>query len=399
MINKINIKSFLLIFAILFTIFACKKVKLNPENIFTKIYNDSNSDISYYPLDIIQSSDGGYYILSGLSVDTNRTFLSTHISKTNKFGELLWENTLNEQYVNPVSGLISNGTDISFICMDRISLGTYLMTIDDANGTANVVSTFDDILYPLVSSQTSDNGFLLLSYDRDTRSSMLTKFNSSFTETWNNTFSVVEDVEEMLIAHLTRSCKPLPFFAGTIESGGGYFVNALYNYSLAMIFVNSSNGVRTGLIYGDRYNAGISAAISVQFNNFAVSKFVFNNHYYLPSASLSLSSITSSDGLSANRIAELNDAAHTLIKKIIVDSKEIAVYASNTSSNQILLIFYDLNTGDFIANKYLGHSNPVEIAEIIQTSDNGLAILAQTIVAGRFKRTALYKIPKEQILE
>ena len=103
--------------------------------------------------------------------------------------------------------------------------------------------------------------------------------------------------------------------------------------------------------------------------------------------------------MGGNIVSELAEDAHTQIKKINVDEKDIVMYASNTSSNQILLTFYDLNTGDFIANKYLGHTNPVKVAAVIQTSDNGLAILAQTIVAGRFKRTALYKIPKEQILE
>ena len=36
------------------SLITCKKDNINPENIFTKIYNDANSDISYYPLDILQ---------------------------------------------------------------------------------------------------------------------------------------------------------------------------------------------------------------------------------------------------------------------------------------------------------------------------------------------------------
>lgn len=397
--NKMNIKNIFIVVILILSFITCKKDNINPENIFTKIYSDANSDISYYPLDIVQTGDGGYYILSALSVDSTRTFLNTHISKTDNLGELVWEATLPEPYVNPIGDLISSGSNVYFLCMDRISLGTYLMRIDDANGSAEIVNSYSDIIYPLASSQTPDNGILLLSYDRNSRSSLLTKFNSSFDKTWDNSFFVIEDAEEMLIAHLTRSGKTLPFFTGTIGNGNAYFANALYNYSLALLFVNSGNGDLTGLILGDRYNGGISAAVSIQSDNFAVSRFIYNNHYILPAASLSVSSIASASDLGGEKAAELAEDAHTRIKRLTVDNRNLVVYASNTSSNQISLLFYDLSTAELITKKYLGSSNPVKVASLIQTTDEGLAVLAQTMVAGRFKRNALYKIPKEQILE
>jgi len=394
-----NIKNILIVIILFLSFFACKKDNINPENIFTKVYSDNNSDISYYPLDIVQTNDGGYYILSALSIDTIRTFLNAHISKTDKFGELIWESTISEPYVNPIASLISSGSGVYFLCMDRISLGTYLMRIDETNGSAEVVNSYSEIIYPLASSQTPDNGILLLSYDRDSRSSMLTKFSSSFEETWNNSYPVIEDAENLLFAHLTRSGKTIPFFTGTIGNGDSYFANALYNYSLALLFVDSNNGDRTGLIYGDRYNAGISAAVSIQSNNFSVSRFVYDNHYILPATSLSLSSITVASDLGGEKVAELAADAHTRIIKLSIDSRNLIVYASNTSSNQILLLFFDLSTGELVTKKYLGSSNPVKVASLIQTNDDGIAVLAQTMVAGRFKRNALYKIPKEQILE
>ncbi|OQX98152.1 MAG: hypothetical protein B6I20_11400, partial [Bacteroidetes bacterium 4572_117] len=149
-------------------------------------------------------------------------------------GELVWETTLSEPYVNPITSLMISGSDVHFLCMDKISLGTYIMKIDNANNGAEVTDYQADLVYPLASSQTPDNGILLLSYDRNMRSSKLTKFNSSFSITWDNTYRVIEDAEEMLVAHLTRSGKTLPFFTGTIGNGEGYFANALYNYSLAL---------------------------------------------------------------------------------------------------------------------------------------------------------------------
>lgn len=379
--------------------FACKKDNIDPENIFTKIYSDANSDISYYPLDLVQTSDGGYYILSAISIDSSRTFLNTHISKIDKVGELVWETTLSEPYVNPITSLMISGSDVHFLCMDKISLGTYIMKIDNANNGAEVTDYQADLVYPLASSQTPDNGILLLSYDRNMRSSKLTKFNSSFSITWDNTYRVIEDAEEMLVAHLTRSGKTLPFFTGTIGNGEGYFANALYNYSLALLFVDPSNGDREGLIYGDRYNGGISAAVPIQSNTFAVSRFVYADHFILPATTLALSEISIASDLGGEKAAELAEEAHTRIKTLTVDNRNLIVYASNTSSNQISLLIYDLSTGGLVTKKYLGHTNPVKVASLIQTSDGGLAVLAQTVVAGRFKRNALYKIPKEQILE
>ncbi|RLD62573.1 MAG: hypothetical protein DRI95_12935 [Bacteroidetes bacterium] len=394
-----NIKNILIVTILFLSFFSCKKDNINPENIFTKIYNDDNSDLSYYPLDIVQSGDGGYYILSALSNDTIRTFLNTHISKTDNLGELIWESTISEPYVNPITSLISSGSNVYFLCMDRISLGSYLMRIDETNGSAEIVNSYPDIVYPLASSQTPDNGILLLSYDRISRSSLLTKFNSSFEKSWDNSFPVIEDAEEMLVAHLTRSGKTLPFFTGTIGNGDAYFANALFNYSLALLFVDANNGDRTGLILGDRYNGGMSAMVSIQASNFAVSRFVYDYHYILPSTTLSVSSIISASDLGGEKAAELAEDAHTRIIKMNIDNRNLIVYASNTNSNQILLLFYDLSTGELVTKKYLGHTNPVKVASLIQTADSGLAVLAQTMVAGRFKRNALYKIPKEQILE
>ncbi|RLD61307.1 MAG: hypothetical protein DRI95_14370, partial [Bacteroidetes bacterium] len=185
----------------------------------------------------------------------------------------------------------------------------------------------------------------------------------------------------------------------TVGNGESYYANALFNYSLAFLFVNSGNGDLTGLVFGDRYNGGISAVASIQSENFAVARFVYDSHFILPATTLSSSATVSANELGGEKITELAAEAHTSIKTLTVDGRNLIVYASNTNSNQILLTFFDLNSGELVTKKYLGSTNPVKVAALIQTTDEGLAVLAQTMVAGRFKRNALYKIPKEQILE
>jgi len=75
------------------------------------------------------------------------------------------------------------------------------------------------------------------------------------------------------------------------------------------------------------------------------------------------------------------------------------LYGSNTRSNQISLYGYDESTGEFLGSRYLGFSNPFEIAAITPTSDGGLAICGTTYVAGRFPRICLFKLANEEVME
>jgi len=72
------------------------------------------------------------------------------------------------------------------------------------------------------------------------------------------------------------------------------------------------------------------------------------------------------------------------------------IYASNTRSKQIALFIYDQTNGEFLGSRYLGFSNPFEIANLITTSDGGIAVCGTTYVAGRFPRICLFKIGKDE---
>ena len=50
------------------------------------------------------------------------------------------------------------------------------------------------------------------------------------------------------------------------------------------------------------------------------------------------------------------------------------------------------DAGKLLKSNYYGHSNPVEIAAAINTSDGGMMLLCRMIVAGRYPRIALYKV-------
>ena len=143
----ISTKHILHIFILLgFISASCGKNTINPENIFTRIYNDPNSDISYYPLDLVQTKNGEYYILGATAIDTTRTWLSTYVSKVDAFGNLLWDSSISAPYMNPVAELINPGSDIYFFCMDQITLGTHLMKLNEDNNSIGYVSLISNRL-------------------------------------------------------------------------------------------------------------------------------------------------------------------------------------------------------------------------------------------------------------
>ncbi len=393
--NRIN--KLILIFAgITAILVSCKKNDIGPENIFTKIYGDSNSDISYYPLDIVEAGSG-YYILAGTAADTARVWPNTYVARVDSEGEMVWSAQIEAPYVSPVANLIELNGSFYIFCMDDISLGTHILQVDEGAQTASHVATIDEAIYPLAVSKTSDNGVLLLSYDTGTRSSRLSKLDASFSIQWQNDFRVNEDAEGLLIDHMIKTGKSIPFFTGTVGKGNQYFVNTLYNYTLSLIFVNPSNGDRTGVVQGYRYDGGASCLLSLDGSNFALGRFVFSEHFIMPSVNISMNSITNMDDLGGAYLAELAPDAKTKVKRMTVSGKDAIVFATNTNSNQVVIYAYDMVNFELILKKYLGFANPVKVGAIIQTSDKGIGVLVQTKVTGRFKRLGFYKIPKEHI--
>jgi hypothetical protein len=90
--------------------------------------------------------------------------------------------------------------------------------------------------------------------------------------------------------------------------------------------------------------------------------------------------------LGGNVLPELIPDARVRILKAKIGSRDIVIYASDTKSKQIGLFFYDALNGEFISSRYLGFSNPFEIAALIQTEGDGLAVCGTTWLAGRFRR-------------
>ena len=360
-----------------------------PESSFLKIYNDEFFNSSYIPMDIVQAGEKGYFILSAYNS------WNTYILRVDEHGEFMWDYRLDENYVNPIKGLYYQDSAFYFFCMDDLSLGTYLMRATDQSKSAEVAQSYGNIIYPLNSSST-DDGFLLESYNRASYSTRLTKLNSDFGFVWDEEYSVEQDVEESIISHLTRIGDRLPFFTG--HAGNTYFLNGYYNYSMSLLFVNASDGKQTGVINGFRDKSALSSAQYLNGNSYALSRFDFGENFIMPKIDINTSGVSISSDLEGNEHPEMTSDAFVHSEIIDVNGKEITLYATSTKAGQILLYAYDAISGKLVGTHHLGRLNPYEAIDFVTTTDGGLAVLGNTFVNGRFSRITLIKLSEKELI-
>ncbi len=365
------------------------------ESTFTKIYDNYQFSASYYPIDIQQTSDGGYLILGGRRLTTT-TFSGIYLLKADKFGNFVSDVSIDESYVNPVGDLMKIGADYYFLCMDPLTLQTHIARVDADGGGFTPVPASASLTYPAAASLDNTN-IVALSYNSVTLQTVISVITptGSVTSSKGYTIGAGEGVEEPIINHYLRTGRQFPFQTG--RSGGLYFFNGFYNYTFSLVFTNLSQDVPNGVVQGQQDDGGFSAVVPVAGNTFAAARFNFGDNFLLPRVTLNSSGITSSTDLGGFTLPELRANATVRIIRATLKNQDVLVFAANTKSNQVGLYFYDEGTGEFLSSRYVGYSNPLEVASIRQTAEGDLIICATTYVAGRFGRFCLVKISQNDI--
>lgn len=374
-----------------FVFFACDNSdnEVAPSENFVKIYNNEQFDISYNPLDVKQTDDGSYIVLG---VTNN---VETYLLRTNKFGEFISDTTIVSPYTNPLSDMFLINGDYHFFCMDNTTLSTYLLkvNISDSSQVPELVQSFPEIIYPLHASQTPDGGFLIQSYNREAMSTALTKLSAGFSQEWQAEYEVLEDVESSIISKFAGTGeRSLPYFTGSSEDGNTYFLNGFYNFSFSLLFVNASNGDLIGTLNGLREETGVSAALHLTGDQYALSRFSFDENFILPNGTINIQGNDFSGEIGGNEFSEMLPEAKVIIKRLTINGINTIAYGTETKSKQIAIYFYNANDGSLINAKYYGHTNPYEFGNFSLTDDGGLAVLGRTFVAGRFPRITIFKV-------
>jgi hypothetical protein len=381
-------KYYKLTFLLFFITWSCdiKNNDAKPSTAFVKIYDDNRFEQEYYPLDIIQTDDDGFLILSEKK-DDQSLFTSVHVLKTDALGNVITQTEMASPFVYPVDGWSKIGDTYYFVCMDENSLQGALVAVD-GDGTLADPLPILGITYPLVATQDGSN-LVVLSFDNADGESVLSVVDAMGQVTNQASYNIGAgvDVDKPIIDHITRNGAQLPFSVGKI-SNNQYYFNGFYNYTFSLVF-SDLTGTPTGVCQGQLSLGGISAVESLGNDNFGVARFNFGDNYLNPIANIPTNSISSSTDLGGNTFPEIASGARVKI----LNQKSIAkwVYGTNTISNQIILNGFDQATGTILGTEYLGSGNPYTFASMIITNDGGIAILAQTAIEGRFRRIALFK--------
>lgn len=374
------------------------------EEAFFKVYDDEDINSSFEPLSFTCTDDGGFVVLAARDYDTSEyVWQRPYVLKTSSDGNFEWDIVLPDPYVSPIPQLVVANGRISFFCMDRTTLGTYLMSIDLLGHETQMVERYDELKYPVYATNEAQ-GLQLLSYQRIPGNSVFTHIDASrldiqYSKEYSGYFS--DDVEDLVIAHLSRRGKQYPFFIQPIHSAGlqttGYALNTFYNYSFAMLFVNASDGAATGVLSGYQYDTYTSAGIQINDSLFALSKTDIDRLYINTRLTLNPSATSHINTIEGIRFRELDASTKVLLDKFELKGRDVFLYAGSTQANQIALYYFEQSTGMLIASKYLGSTYPVEVADILKTMEGGIAILVKVSVLGKFDRIGIYKLPPEQL--
>jgi hypothetical protein len=364
---------------------------------FTSIIDNKIFSSGIYPIDVRQTSDGGYVVLAERSIEES-TFRGVYIMKADKYGKFSKETILDDNFVNPIGPVIISGTSLAFICMDAFTLQAHVVSVDE-NAENATITPIAGYTYPAAVAADGTSGFVMLSYDQANKNTVVSRHAMTGERLGRQlvlTIGAGEDVEEPIINHFLRTGKRLPFQVGKIP-GGQYYFNGFYNYTLSLLFTNFAENETPGVVQGQQDDGGFSAVYPLGGNKFAASRFNFGDNFFLPNVNLSTSGTSTAIDLGGYSFPELVSNAPVKILSKPIKNENTLIFASDTKSKQIGLFFYQESTGTFLSSRYLGFSNPFEVASIAATSDNGLIICGTTYLAGRFPRICLLKLSKEEL--
>ena len=141
----------------------------DPSVNFLKIYDDARFNASYIPIDIIQTEDEGFLILSGTRLESS-DFIGVYILKVDKDGNFVHDIFFPETVVHPLADWLPVDDTYYFFAMDVTSLAVQLYGVSQGGNLLDPIGV--NTTYPLHASVDGSN-FILLSYDNESKSSIL----------------------------------------------------------------------------------------------------------------------------------------------------------------------------------------------------------------------------------
>ncbi|MEA3460977.1 MAG: hypothetical protein U9R49_03790 [Bacteroidota bacterium] len=371
--------------------------EIMPEDGFVKIYNHPAEQLALYPESVVEMPDGGFIILSAVK-DENADieYPYTSLVRTSSSGVVSW--TMDYQWLAPSSQLILQNGSLSFVAMDQ-QFNAYVVTIDPGNGSETAQHALE-ITMPLYSYIDEQGNLLVLGYDFVTHSSWIARYNSSYQLQQSNRLHVNTDLEYLVQRHLNKMGQDYPFFIGAYSNSAasGYFVNCFYNYTLRTVFLDGTSLSALGNIYSYQTEEGISSLIQKSGTLFGLTSYYEGNNYIMAGAEIDVLNSENIKDLPAEPLYELTYRAAVMPLQLNTDTENFSMFASQTNDNSLVVYQYALESDSLLNTHTRDFDERVEVRDLIQTADQGIAILAGIYTLGKYKRPLLVKMPPTQFV-
>ena len=398
-VMRINIHHITVIAILLLILSGCEinQNEIMPEDGFLKIYNHPDEQLALFPESVVELPEGGYIFISAIKDENAETeYPHTSLVRTSKSGEVTW--TMDYDWLAPTSKLILQNGSVGFVAMNQ-QFDAYVISIDPGNGAETAQHALD-MTMPLSAYSDEQVNLVVLGYDFVTRSSWISKYNSNFQLQRSNKLPVNNDLEYLIQRHLNKTGQDYPFFIGAYSntSGSGYFVNCFYNYTLRTVFLDVSSLAATGDIYSFQIEEGISSLIQKSGALFGLTSYYEGNNYIMAGTEIDVLSSGNIKDLPAEPLYELTYRAAVMAGSLITDEDQFALYISQTNDNSLVVYQYDLETDSLVNTLTREFDERVEVRDFIQTSDQGIAVLAGIYTLGKYKRPLLLKMDPGQFV-
>jgi len=389
LISHISLASLLLLL-----VSACEinQKDIMPEDGFVKIYNHPDEQLALFPESVVEMPGGGFIILSAVKDENSDIeYPYTSLVRTSPSGEVTW--TMDYQWLAPSSKLILQNGSVSFVAMNQL-FEAYVVTVDPDNGAETAQSALD-ITMPLYAYTDAQGNLLVLGYDFVTSASWIAKYNSSFQLQQSNKLNVNTDLEYLVQRHLNKMGQDYSFFIGAYSnsSASGYFVNCFYNYTFRTVFLDGSSLSALGNIYSFQTEEGISSLIQKSGSLFGLTSYYEGNNYIMAGAEIDVLSSENIKDMPAEPLYELTYRAAVMALQLETDTENFTLFASQTNDNSLVVYQYALESDSLLNTHKREFDEGVEVRDIIQTADQGIAVLAGIYTLGKYKRPLLYKMP------
>ncbi len=389
--------TYILLLSLLISGCEINQKEILPEDGFTKIYNHPEEILSFYPESVLELSGGGYLFIAAVKDETSEIeYPSTYLVRTSPTGEVEW--TMTYDWLAPCSNLIQQGNSIGFVAMNQ-QFEASVVLIDPGSGTESSQHALD-MTMPLYAFTDAQGNLLVLGYDYVTRSSWISKYNSSFTLQQSTKLSINTDLEYLVQRHLNKTGQDFPFYIGEYSntSGTGYFVNCFYNYTLRSVFLDVSSLSATGDIYSFQIEEGISSLIHKQGSVFGLTSYYEGNNYILPEADINVLTSQNIKDLPGDPLYELTFKAGVIAGELVNEAGNYGLFISQTNTSSVVVYQYEMASDSLISTLYKDFDQRIEVSDFIQTADHGIAILAGIHILGKYQRPVLIKVPEDSFI-